>query len=122
MTDTEFDKLLRAALMEATWLDFSPAIEAAEQEELSFSKRYIRRRDKMLQDPFAYAKKATLTMLQRMARTVVMILLVCSILFAAAMTVPEVRAWVKQLYMEWYETYIAVIFVHDINSWRRQIW
>lgn len=116
MTDSEFDKLLRAALMESTWLDFSPAIKAAEQDEITFSKRYIRRRDKMLQDPFAYAKKAGLSLWQRAARTVAMILLVCSILFAVMWSVPEVRAAIRKLYMEWYETYIAVYVQDDTRA------
>lgn len=116
MTETEFDKLLRSALMEAVWQDFSPAIEAAEHEEITFSERYLKRREKMLQDPFTYAKKATLTLLQRVARMVAMLLLVCSILFAVAMTVPEVRAALKRLYMEWYETHIAVYVQEPAND------
>ena len=116
MTDAEFDKLLRAALMEAVRLDFQPVMEAAEQEEIIFSRRYLNRREKMLQDPFAYAKKAGLSLWQRAARTVAMILLVCSILFAAAMTVPEVRAAIRKLYMEWYETYIAVYVQDDTGA------
>lgn len=116
MTEIEFDKLLRSALMEAVWQDFAPAIEAAKREEITFSERYLKRREKMLQDPFAYAKKAALTFTQRVARTAAMILLVCSILFAVAMTVPEVRAAIKKLYMEWYETHIAVYVQDDTGA------
>lgn len=112
MTEIEFDKLLRSALMEAVRLDFQPVMEAAEQEEIVFSRRYCKRREKMLQDPFAYAKKAGFPLWQRAARTVAMILLVCSLLFAVMWSVPEVRAAIRKLYMDWYENHIAV-YVQD---------
>lgn len=108
MTEEIFDKLLRKALMEAVWQDFRPAIEAAENEQITYSERYLKRRERLLEDPFGYAKKMLRTPLQRVTRIAAMILLVCSILFAMAMTVPEVRAAIKRLYMEWYETHIAV--------------
>lgn len=108
MTEETFDKLLREALMEAVWQDFRPAIEAAEHEQITYSERYLKRRERLLEDPFGYAKKMLRTPLQRLARTAAMILLVCSLLFAMALTVPEVRAAIKRVYMEWYETHIAV--------------
>ena len=128
MTEESFDRLLRKALMEAVWQDFRPAIEAAEHEQITYSERYLKRRERLIEDPFGYAKKMLRTPLQRVARTVAMILLVCSILFAMAMSIPEVRAAIKRLYMEWYETHIAVYVqepsggdITDLSAFRVEI-
>ena len=113
MTEAEFDKLLRQALLEAVWQENKTYVEQAEEKDIEFSERHLKRREKMLQDPFAYAKKMSRTIWQRMARSAALFFVTLSLLFAMAMTVPSVRAAVLRLYTEWYETHISV---HVQNS------
>lgn len=116
MNDIEFDQVLRAALKDALLEDYQEAIQNADKLDIHFSKEYIRRREKMLPDPFGYAKKASRGIWQRIAHFAAMFLLAVSVLFGALMTIPEARAAIIEFYQEWREDHMDFHFQGGISA------
>lgn len=116
MNDIEFDQILRAALKDALLKDYQEAIQNADKLDIHFSKEYIRRREKMLSDPFGYAKRASRGIWQRIAHFAAMLLLAISVLFGALMTIPEARAAIIEFYQEWWEDHVDLHFRGDISE------
>lgn len=101
MTELEFDDLLRRALEEALLADYRAAVQDAATLDISFSDAYLRRREKLLLDPFGYAKRASRSVWRRVAHGVAILLLTGAVLFATLLTVPQTRAALKSFYLDW---------------------
>ncbi|WP_295582711.1 DUF4367 domain-containing protein [uncultured Oscillibacter sp.] len=94
----EREALLRRALMEANLADYA-AVPAGEPE---FSPRYLRRRARLLADPFRWAKKRARPLWRRAVQSAACAALACAVALGAAMAVsPTVRAavlgWLREL-------------------------
>ena len=102
MDDSEFDIMLRSALMDAIRLEWAQELEGT-QPEHQFSARYLREREKLLKDPFGYARRKTRPMWKKAVHLAASILLVVSIGLGGILAIsPEARAWVvKQLSVFW---------------------
>ena len=94
----EREALLRRALMEANLTDYA----AVPAEEPEFSSRYLRRRARLLADPFRWAKKRARPLWRRAVQSAACAALACAVALGAAMAVsPTVRAavlgWLREL-------------------------
>lgn len=96
MDDSEFDIMLRSALMDAIRLEWAQELEGT-QPEHQFSARYLREREKLLKDPFGYARRKTRPMWKKAVHLAASILLVVSIGLGGILVIsPEARAWAVQ--------------------------
>lgn len=96
MDQSEFDDILRSALMDAIRLEWAHVLEEP-QPEPHFSARYLREREKMLKDPFGYAKRKTRPLWKKAVRLAASVLLVISIGLGGVLVIsPEARAWVVE--------------------------
>ena len=110
MTDAAFESLMKTSLQRAAWTELAPCMEASESREVPFSNEYIRRRKKLLQEPFSYAKRACRTVWQRMVHSAAVVAVIVTILFALGMSVPSVRAAVVNIVTTWYENRVELSF------------
>ena len=106
MDDSMFDSLLRSALLDATRMEWAHVLEEP-QPEPHFSARYLREREKLLKDPFGYAKRKTRPLWKKAVHLAASILLVVGISLGGILAIsPEARAWVvEQLSMIWGDKY-----------------
>ena len=105
MTEQEFDRMLRAALLEANRADYAAALEEDWPTPL-WSRGYLRRRRALLADPAGYARRAARPAWKKALRTAAAILLAVSIsLGAVVATVPQARAWVEKMLIQIFEQY-----------------
>lgn len=96
MDQSEFDDMLRSALMDAIRLEWAQVLEEP-QPEPHFSARYLREREKLLKDPFGYAKRKTRPLWKKAVRLAASVLLVISIGLGGILVIsPEARAWVVE--------------------------
>lgn len=100
MAERSFDPMLRDALLEATWREYTSAWEGAE--EPSFSSNYLRWRARLLADPFAWAEKQLRPLWTKVLRTAACILLACTLTLGTLMAAsPTVRAtvlnWMREI-------------------------
>lgn len=88
------DTVLRAALLEAVRLDYREVLAAGPEElpEPDFSAGYLRRRARLLKNPFGYARPGW----QKALRAAAVVLLVLSLAAAAVWTNPTARAWIER--------------------------
>ncbi len=102
MDDSMFDSLLRSALLDATRMEWAHVLEEP-QPEPHFSARYLREREKLLKDPFGYAKRKTRPLWKKAVHLAASILLVVGISLGGILAIsPEARAWVvEQLSVIW---------------------
>lgn len=104
MKASEYDELLRAALLDAERADWAQALEGAPPEP-EFSPGYRRRRMKLLNAPFAYGKRRARPLWRRALQTAACLLLTAAVTLGGVMAVsPAVRAWVLRVVMEWDDT------------------
>lgn len=97
MTDREFDELLGRALAQAAMEDLSPVLTEAEETQPRWSRRYLRRREQLLADPFGYARRAGRPMWQKAVRAALCAALIAVLALGAAMAVsPGFRYWVQE--------------------------
>ncbi|MEL4861779.1 DUF4367 domain-containing protein [Pseudoflavonifractor phocaeensis] len=87
-----FDALLRAALLEAQRLDWAGVLEGPLPEP-AFSRRYLRRREALLQNPFPVLRP----LWQRALRAAVWMLVAAGIALGGLWLNPSTRAWVEQV-------------------------
>lgn len=94
MEPSEFDRMLRGALLDAARADWDQALEEA-QAEPEFSAGYRRERKRLLKDPFGFAKRRTRPMWRKALQAAASILLAAGIGLGGVLAVsPEARAWV----------------------------
>lgn len=86
-----FDAILRSALLEAQRLDWAPVLEGPLPEPV-FSRRYLRRREALLKNPF----KIVRPLWQKALRAAVWILVAAGVAVGGLWLNPSTRAWVEQ--------------------------
>lgn len=87
-----FDALLRAALLEAQRLDWAGVLEGPLPEP-AYSRRYLHRREALLQNPFPVLRP----LWQRALRAAVWMLVAAGIALGGLWLNPSTRAWVEQV-------------------------
>lgn len=87
-----FDALLRAALLEAQRLDWAGVLEGPLPEP-AFSRRYLHRREALLQNPFPVLRP----LWQRALRAAVWMLVAAGIALGGLWLNPSTRAWVERV-------------------------
>lgn len=111
---SEFDTLLRSALLEAQRQDWADALEK-EGAEPSFSRAYQKWRDRLLSNPFTYGKRAARPLWRRAVKAAACILLAVGISAGAVLVVsPDARAWVRQVVFEWLEDYFHIEYTGGV--------
>lgn len=106
MPEKEFEELVRRALLKAGRAEWERGTDEAEEKEPGFSPRYRRRRLRLMNDPFSYAKKRTRPMWKKALQTAASILLVGALSLGTLMSVsPDVRAWVEQVVLQRLDTH-----------------
>lgn len=99
MTEYEFDGLLRQALAQAVMEDFSPVLAGAA--EPAWSQRYLKRRERILADPFGYARRAVRPMWQKALRVAACAALIAVLAVSAAMAInPGFRHWMVEQFRD----------------------
>ena len=73
MTDERFDGLLRLSLQKAARADLSSAME--QEEDVTFNSAYLKQKEKMLSEPFRYAKKTVESKGKKLVKRVASVLL-----------------------------------------------
>lgn len=107
--DAQFDRLLRAALLEAARQDFPE--EEMDGEPLEYSPAHRRWERRFWKDPFRYARKHCRPVWKRVARTAALIAFTLLLTAASIFTLfPSARAWITQIFAELQERYAAFSF------------
>ena len=118
MTESEFDELLRRALLQAVREDFAEVLQdETPDEEQEFSPGYLRRRSKLLAHPFSYARRKLRPAWQKTLRAAACLVLAVGIAAGAlAMVSPEAFARVQRVIVEWFETHTDFRFTGDVEA------
>ncbi len=104
MTEQAFDALLRKALMEAVMEDLGPVWDGELPADPQ-SPRQRRRMLRLLRDPFRVVRRRARPAWKRGLRAAVCAVIISAALFVATVAaVPQARAWVKELWSQWFET------------------
>lgn len=119
MTEYEFDGLLRQTIAQAVMEDFSPVM--AEAAEPAWSRRYLKRRERILADPFGYVRRAVRPLWQKALRVAACAALIAALVVSAAIAInPNFRHWVVEQFRD-----STSIFFHgdqtgmgDFTGWR----
>ena len=109
MTGSEFDAVLRAALLDANWADFSAVWEGA-REAPEFSPRFMAWEQTFFASPFACARRKTRPMWKKVLRAAACILLALSLALGAAMLNPSARARIVHTVETWFAEYTSFTF------------
>lgn len=84
--DDEFDAVLKTALTDSLLSDYAGVIEKAERDEVSFSGKYLRRKERMLRNPRGFLKKHRRYVAVRLLRAVtIAVILLMSLAAGAAL-------------------------------------
>lgn len=111
MSDAEFDKMLRSALLQAEWELWSDAMDRPPAEIPEGTPAQRRRRERLLRDPFGEAKRRTRPLWKQAMRTAACFLLVVTVAFGGLMAfVPPARAWVQRVLEEWLSSDVTFHF------------
>ena len=103
MTESEFDALLRRALIDVIHEDYADILEG-EPDVPPHTEKYLRRKRKLLADPIGYVRRLARPVWKKTLRMVACILLALATLFGSVMALsPSARAWVVRMYIEWRE-------------------
>ena len=110
LTESEFDALLRRALLDVIHEDYADILEG-EPDVPPHTEKYLRRKRKLLADPFGYVRRLARPVWKKTLRMVACILLVLATLFGTVMAVsPSARAWVVERIVYWTENFTKVSF------------
>lgn len=127
MNDTEFDRMLRNALLDAVKQDWDFILEGDSPPPPAFSARYCRTRAKLLSDPFGYVKRKKRPLWKKVLQAAACFVLIAGITFGGLMAFnPEARAWFVRVIAEWKDTYTRYTFIKeatkttDVGVWRPQ--
>ncbi len=91
----DFDRVLRAALLDAQRSKWAPLLDGPVPEP-DFSRRYLRFERKLLNDPFGYARACARPVWQKALRAAVWLLVAASVAIGGLWLNPSTRAWVEQ--------------------------
>lgn len=106
MNDEKLETMLRSALIVALGERYAQM----PVEDYQFSPKYQRKFNKMLKDPFAYARKCRRPLWRRAARGVVAAVLALAILTGVVFTVPQTRTIAVDLLNKWFGEYVSFFF------------
>lgn len=109
MTGSEFDAVLRAALLDANWADFSGVIEGARETPV-FSPRFLAWEQAFLAAPFAFARRKARPAWKKALRAAACVLLALSLALGAAMLNPSARARIVHTVETWFAEYTSFTF------------
>ena len=110
MTESEFDALLRRALIDVIHEDYADILEG-EPDVPPHTEKYLRRKRKLLADPIGYVRRLARPVWKKTLRMVACILLALATLFGSVMALsPSARAWVVRMYTEWREEFTKFSF------------
>lgn len=113
MTESEFDALLRRALIDVIHEDYADILEG-EPDVPPHTEKYLRRKRKLLADPIGYVRRLARPVWKKTLRMVACILLALATLFGSVMALsPSARAWVMRMYTEWKEQSAVFFFFSD---------
>ena len=112
LSGTEWDHLLRSALLEAQRQDWADILE--DETTPQFSRRYLSCRKRLCANPFTYSKRVSRPLWIRAMRFAAGIALILAISAGGILAVsPEARAWVRQVIFEWYDDHFDIEFVGE---------
>lgn len=94
----QFDAVLRSALLEAQRLDWGPVLEGPLPEP-AFSRRYLRRREALLKNPFQIVRP----LWRKALRAAVWLLVAAGVALGGLWLNPSTRAWVEQYIFQRFE-------------------
>lgn len=94
----QFDAALRSALLEAQRLDWGPVLEGPLPEP-AFSRRYLRRREALLKNPFQIVRP----LWRKALRAAVWLLVAAGVALGGLWLNPSTRAWVEQYLFQRFE-------------------
>lgn len=124
LTESEFDALLRRALIDVIHEDYADILEG-EPDVPPHTEKYLRRKRKLLADPIGYVRRLARPVWKKTLRMVACILLALATLFGSVMALsPSARAWVVRMYIEWREDHVNFIFTapeeenSESSEWR----
>lgn len=118
MDERNFDALLRRALMDANLERFRTVLDGADDAEPVFSAGYLRRRMKLLADPFGWVRKTARPLWKKTLQSAACILLACTVTLGALMAVsPTVRAAVLNWLRELGGGHVAYTGTSDRTAW-----
>jgi len=116
MTDLEFNEWLRDALEQAALEETAPLLAAGEAAAPAWSRRYLKRRTKLLADPFAYAKRASRPAWKRAlaaaGRVAACLALVTAVTLAVS---PAARAWASRVLRSWFPDHVTYRFTQFVQ-------
>lgn len=108
----EFDAVLRAALLDAQRLDWTPVLEGADPAP-ALSPWYLRREAKLLNDPLGYARRQARPVWRKALRAAVWLLVAASVTLGGLWLNPSTRAWVEQVIFQRFEDHDEYRFNGD---------
>ncbi len=109
MTEHEFEALVRQALLKSAEQDCERLLCAVP--DFSPSLRYLAWEKKLLANPFGYAKKQTRPLWKKVLRAAACVVLAVGISVGGLLAVsPDARAWVQQIFAEWFDTHARFTF------------
>lgn len=109
MTENEFEVLVRQALLQANREEWEPIL--ASGPAFCPSPRYLSREKKLLAAPFRCAKKQTRPLWKKALQAAACFILLVSVAFGGLMAVsPTARAWVQQIFTEWFGDHVRFTF------------
>lgn len=116
MTESEFDALLRRALIDVIHEDYADILEG-EPDVPPHPEKYLRRERKLLADPLGYVRRLARPVWKKALRMAACILLALATLFGSVMALsPSARAWVVDRVIRWTQTYAEFSFITQDNE------
>ena len=110
MTESEFDALLRRALIDVIHEDYADILEG-EPDVPPHTAKYLRRERTLLADPSGYVRRLARPVWKKALRMAACILLALATLFGSVMALsPSARAWVAERVSRWTQTYTEFFF------------
>ena len=101
MTELEFNKLLRRALLDAALSDGQAALSAYDNVSCTHSARYLRWEKKLLSNPFSLARRFKRPQWAKVLRTAVIAAVITALLLGCALAaIPTFRTWVVQWFTQ----------------------
>lgn len=111
----QFDAVLRSALLEAQRLDWAPVLEGPLPEP-AFSRRYLRRREALLKNPFQIVRP----LWRKALRAAVWLLVAAGVALGGLWLNPSTRAWVEQYLFQRFEDHDEYWFNGDSTAFNAQ--
>ena len=118
MKDDTFDRALRHALVDAQREDRAQILrgEAADLPEPAFSAGYCRRRERLLKNPFGYARRTARPVWRTALRAAACVLLTLCLTTMMLWLNPSTRAWVERYVFQRFENHDEYTFNGEVGD------